>query len=379
MKILIFNFEYPPLGGGGGVATRDIAETLGQRHDVTIITTHWGNLKKYEKQGRVEVWRVPVVGRKALPTATIISLLAFAPAAWWFGEKLMRKEKFDVINAQFAVPSGIPAVLIARRHKLPLVVSLVGGDLYDPTKGLSPHRHWWLRAAVRWAAESADICTAISSDTRRRAIDTYGITKEIVVTHLGVRPQEKTRKGKSAEEKKEMIMVTIGRLIPRKGYEVLLRAMKLVAKGKLVIMGSGPMEAKIRQIIDREGLQERVELAGQVTEEKKQELLEQADIYISASEHEGFGIVYLEAMLWALPVVATDNGGQMDFLDEKGAMIVGAGDYDGLARAASKLIADGKLRRVMGEYNKNQVKNFYLEETTKRFEEVLVRAYQNKV
>jgi len=280
----------------------------------------------------------------------------------------------DVINAQFVVPSGLPAAILSRWFKVPLVVSFIGGDVYDPTKGLSPHRHWWLRWVVRWVSEQASICTAISADTRRRAIDIHGVTKEIVVTHLGIRKSDTV--GRSGIEwPRGFRLISIGRLIPRKGFEVLLRAISAMPTTGLVIICEGPSRAKLTRQVKELGVGDRVRLVGGVDDRTKTALLAEADTYVSSAEHEGFGIVFLEAMEQGLPILATDNGGQMDFLvQEENALIVATGDDDHMARAITRISTDDGLRSEMSLNNKKKVENFFIEKVTARFEEVLLRA-----
>jgi len=374
MKILIINHEYPPLGGGGGVATRDFAEELAKRHEVHVLTTHSGVLAREETVQGVHLYRVGVLGRRSASTATTVSLVSFFPVALWQGAKIIKRIGLDVINAQFVVPSGLPAAILSRWFKVPLVVSFIGGDVYDPTKGLSPHRHWWLRWVVRWVSEQASICTAISADTRRRAIDIHGVTKEIVVTHLGIRKSDTV--GRSGIEwPRGFRLISIGRLIPRKGFEVLLRAISAMPTTGLVIIGEGPSRAKLTRQVKELGVGDRVRLVGGVDDRTKTALLAEADTYVSSAEHEGFGIVFLEAMEQGLPILATDNGGQMDFLvQEENALIVATGDDDHMARAITRISTDDGLRSEMSLNNKKKVENFFIEKVTARFEEVLLRA-----
>ncbi|MBI3255371.1 MAG: glycosyltransferase family 4 protein [Candidatus Andersenbacteria bacterium] len=378
MNILIVNFEYPPLGGGGGVATKQIAQELSARHTVTVLTTGFMGLPKREMDGQVEVVRVLVLGRTGKPTATLLSMLTFVLTAFWAGLWLCREKKFTVINAQFVIPSGMPAAALSWLFTIPLVVSFIGGDIYDPSKGISPHRYPVLRLLIRWITRQATACTAISEDTRHRAQDLHGIRKEIMITHLGLEPARvspKTRPelGLGAG----ITCITVGRLIPRKAYEVLLLAWQQVKEANLLIIGDGPLKDKLQDLIVQYGLQERVKLLGFVSDEAKQQLLRVSDIYVSAAEHEGFGIVFLEAMDAGLPIVAANEGGHTDFLFEgKQALLVGVNDADALAAAVNRLAANEGLRRSMAAICRETVTHFYLRETTKRFETVLVWAAQ---
>ncbi len=377
MNILIVNFEYPPLGGGGGVATKDIAETLSERHDVHVITTAPQDGVKEEKQGGVHLHRVSVLGRKKTQTASLLSLVTFVFPAFVRGFFLCKKEKFDVINAQFVIPSGIPASLLSFLFGIPFVLSFVGGDIYDPTKGMSPHRHWYLRLIISLVTMRASACTAISEDTKKRAQELHNVTKKIVVTHLGIQPISVESVDRASLGMVDTVLsaVTIGRLIPRKGYDALLRSWRSLSDIHLYIMGEGPLRDELQKSILEYGLQDCVHLMGYVSEEKKRQVLEQSDIYVSAAEHEGFGIVYLEAMDAGLPLVTIANGGHEDFLvDGVNALFVPAGDVSALSLSIQRLVDDEDMREAMAEKNKEDAKNFYLDRTVAQFEDVLLNA-----
>ena len=88
--------------------------------------------------------RTPVFFRKHEAVANLLSMLAFLPMGFQTGKKLFRAGQYDIINTHFALPTGPVGDALARFAKVPNVLSVQGGDLYDPSKWLSPHRHWGL-------------------------------------------------------------------------------------------------------------------------------------------------------------------------------------------------------------------------------------------
>lgn len=384
MNILFFNFEYPPLGGGGGVATAQLAEELARRHSVHVITTLYESLPKDEIVRGVHLHRVRVFGRKDLPTSSLMSLLTFAPFALLRGINVIRQYSPDIINAQFVIPSGLPAAILAWWFDIPFVVSFIGGDLYDPSKGISPHRYGVFRWLIRMISRSAEAKTAISEDTKTRAIELHGVGSDISITPIGLVPSHAAAADRSTYSipSNALLCISIGRLVARKGYEMLLSAWKDVRDAHLIIIGDGPLKEKLEYMIADMGLSNRVHLLGFVSEEQKHALLKSSDMYVSAAQHEGFGIVFLEAMDAGLPIVAANDGGQKDFLEHgKNAMLVPPYDPIKIAEAVQQLLANPSLRKQMGETNAADVQRYYIGHTSQRFERILIEtknAYEHR-
>lgn len=383
MRILIFNFEYPPLGGGGGVATAQLAHYLSRHHEVHIITSRPSRSlrsrlgENNNSPAPFKIHRVPVLFRTDIVTASLLSLLAFIPAALWRGYRLTGQYKFDVINAQFVIPSGIPAAIVSFLRSIPFVLSFIGGDVYDPSKGTSPHRFWFLRMLVRLVSRQAQICTAISADTGRRAKLLHGVKNDIIVTHLGIEPSvaPPALRQSFGLPLDAPLFVSIGRLIPRKGFLKLIHLWPQVNHANLAIVGDGPQRNELQTDIQLRQLSGRVFLLGHLSENDKLGLLQAADCYVSASLHEGFGLVFLEAMDAGLPIVAFDIGGHTDFLlPDINAILVKGGDLNQLIIALNNLAANLQLRLRLGKNNQAAVKSYYLDHTTAQFAAVLEQA-----
>ena len=127
MRILMINYEFPPLGGGGGVASYQIARALTERqHEVDVLTTRWRDLPAEETVDGLGVYRVAVPGRGDLSTASLPSMLAFLPCGVAKGFQILRKNHYDVLNTHFAIPSGPTGLVLSRLLKIPLVLTKVG-------------------------------------------------------------------------------------------------------------------------------------------------------------------------------------------------------------------------------------------------------------
>jgi len=374
MNILVVVYEYPPVGGGGGFVARGICEYLaGEGHGITVITSHFRGLEKSENVNGVEVIRVPVAMRRKLEVASLPSMLSYAPAGILRGMRILKQRRFDVIHTHFAIPSGPSGYVLSKLFHIPDVLSLHGGDVYDPSKSRSPHRTFLLFQTVRAMMNAADRLVAQSTDTRDNARRYYGIKREIDVIPLGIRPPSFVRRSRRelALEPDEFVFCTVGRLIRRKNLEeslLILAELKDLIRFRFVIIGEGPERPTLERLSRRLGIQDSVLMPGNVSDAEKFQLLSVSDCYISTALHEGFGLVFLEAMESGLPVVCYNRGGQRDFLkDGQTGFLVELGDRKTFKERLLELARDPGSRERIARANRELVKRYYIGECAGRY------------
>src|SRR5688572_9926880 len=296
-----------------------LARELARRHEVTALTSRAGDLPAEADDGGVRVVRVPVLFRRQLDTANFPSMLTYLPAAAWRSRRLGREQAFDVVNTHFVVPTGPAGQWIADRFRIPNILSVHGGDLFDPSKKMSPHRLAWLRRPIQGLLRRADEVVAQSNNTRDNVRKIYGVERDVGLIPLGIDRPPKMDRVPPAElglPADAFTIVTIGRLVARKQTTQLVAAVAEcgVPNAHLLVIGGGPDEGAVRAAAAARGIANRVHLPGRLAEREKYRALAAADLFASTSQHEGFGLVFLEAMAFGLPIVCYDHGGQTDYL-----------------------------------------------------------------
>jgi glycosyltransferase involved in cell wall biosynthesis len=361
-----------------------LARELARRHEVTVLTSGMQGLPGIATDQGVRVIRVPVFFRTQRAVANFPSMLAYLPMAMVRGMLFGRSNVFDVVNTHFAVPTGPVGQVLAAHYRVPNVLSIHGGDLYDPSKRMSPHRHAWLRHSVRRVLLAADRVVGQSQNTVSHVEAIYGVRREVDLIPLGIdRPPDiaAVPREEFGLPRDAFVLVTVGRLVARKGTVQLVKAVAAsnCASAHLLIVGDGPDAPAVRDAARELGIADRVHLLGQVAEDRKNRALATADVFASTSQHEGFGLVFLEAMAYGLPIVCYDHGGQTDFLATgKTGYVLRLNDFDAFVRAIRDMHDDVPQRLERGRHNRAAVKEFFIDRCAERYEALFRAAIEQR-
>ena len=225
---------------------------------------------------------------------------------------------FDLYHADAPLPSGFAAMMAAERYGKPFVVHGHGLDVFLDKSYAGTKNCQKIAAACSLVYQKADGVIGVS----RKVIDRIQAREDVGGrSHVVYNGVDIERFCPARKESSPVVTVTsIGNLIPIKGHDVTLQAVKqLVEKGyteiRLNIAGRGPEEARLKALSAELGLGEYVRFLGYIPYEDVAKLLQRSDIFVLPSYYEALGCVYLEAMACGIPVVGCWENGIDEVID----------------------------------------------------------------
>ena len=211
----------------------------------------------------------------------------------------------DVIYAHFSSPAGFVASRIGRKYNIPVVVEEHFSGL------MKPHLPKYRKMLMKETVENCNSFICVSSGLRKAVEELVGARHNIKVVSNMINPCFQYCPPPNGT----FTFLSIGSLIPRKGFEFLIRCFTEVFKGKnvqLKIAGSGPLKTELEALIKTFGMQNQIFLIGQLSREETLAQYKQSHCFVLASKAETFGLVYREAMAVGRPIISTRHGGFSD-------------------------------------------------------------------
>lgn len=291
-------------------------------------------------------------------------------------DAMLSRENFDIIHfhepwvpvLSRQIITRSPAINIATMHaRLPdRITSKAIADIFTPyVKAV-------LRHVAAYTAVSLPATHYIGSLTQ----------KKIMIIPNGIDISKYKNEKKTKVHKNKRILY-VGRLEKRKGARYLIDAFAVLSERRpnieLIIVGSGPEEDNLRQMVEDYEL-EGVKFLGQVDDEKKIELLNSSDVFCSPARYgESFGIVLLEAMACELPIIAGDNPGYESVLTGPGQLslvdVKSAGDF---ARRLEVFLYEEEVRNTWLNWSREYVKQFDYPLIVDSYEKLYKQLYEKR-
>jgi glycogen synthase len=344
VRILLAPSAYYPHVGGIEELTRQLALTFEARgHEAAVLTNRWPpGVPRSEVRDGIGVTRL----RFPLPAkrlTTALHFLAASPAAVGALVRLIHRWRPDVVHVIGAGPPSAYFAALHARLRPPLVFTAQGELTFDAHRVFE--RSATLLAALRRMLRQADAVTACSAFVMRDLEKLAEIRGRSYVIPNGVAPGDFANV--TPEKRWDPYVLAVGRLVPQKGFDVLLDAFatERLAGLHLVFAGDGFERASLEARAAVLGLAGRVRFLGSVDRPRISSLLRGARAFALPSRGEAFGIALLEAMAAGVPSVAAEAGGIPEIVqDGENALLFEAENPAALAEALSRVVRDDALR-----------------------------------
>lgn len=363
LRIVHFGKYYLPETGGIESVTASLARGAAHAgHRVTVVCFRRGSASDDEVIDGVRVVRAPIT-----------RLIASQPLGTRYLRLCLREARdADVIHLH--VPNMLGALCCLMVGRRPRLLVHWHSDVID--KG-------WLGQAFKPLETAllrrADCIVATSSVYAEASPTLQRFRQKVAIVPIGV-PDARTTESAGdggceipadlqAMIAGRKLVLAVGRLVPYKGFDVLVEAARnLHDDAIVVIVGDGPLRGSLQAAIDESGLSQRVCLAGRLSNATLHALFARALVYCLPSVHraEAFGVVLLEAMSYGLPIVATNiPGSGVPWVNQHGVtgLNVPVGDPNALAQACNGILdsererarlAEGARRRFLAEFTEDR-------------------------
>jgi phosphatidyl-myo-inositol dimannoside synthase len=358
MRLVLVTQDFPPARGGIQTWALEIARRLADRAEkFAVIAPAADGMTDADAALGFRVHRTGTSNTLVLASAPLLARLA-------------TREGFDhTLHAQW---STLPAARVLRRFgKLRRVAVAAHGRelLLEPWARVGTAQRGYDRVRSRELA-AADCVLAGSRYTAELARGLGAAEGRVRVTRYGTdpnrfRPLDASALRARLELGTRPVLLTIARLVPRKGIDTVLAALARVRRAApdvvYVVAGDGPDRERLLELARREGLDDAVRFVGPVSDEELPLWYSLGDVFVMPSRSEppdveGFGIVFLEAAACERPVVAARAGGVPDAVaDGVSGVLVEPGDTEALARTLAELLADPARRAELGRRGRERV------------------------
>ncbi len=363
----MLNHEFPPVGGGAAPVTSELCKHLVVRgHHVDVVTMHYGNLPYFETVNGVNIYRTPAI-RKRPNICYTHELATYVPGAFRKTMQLAKRERYDIIHCHFIIPGGPLAWLVSKLTGIPYIITTHGSDVPGFNTDRFQFQHKFTKPILRVVCKNAKVVTSPSI-----------YLKNLILKNIGEFSVEHVANGMDLEsfkldlnKPKENIILSTGRLLKRKGFHTLIRAVhNIELPFEVHIAGEGPYRAELEQMA--RDSKTKVVFHGWIEQnsEKLLSLYERAAIFVLASERENASISLLEAMAAKCVTITTNVSGCPETVGNAGFLI----DFDDSDKLRDVLVELSGHPDMIEEFAQKAYArlcaNFLWSELAKKYEQI---------
>lgn len=384
IRVLFFNYEYPPLGGGAANATRYIFEKWSDVDDLKIDLITSGIEKEYQKETlgkNITIHRLPI-GKdpSKLHYQSQKDLIVYAWKAFFLARKLTKEKSFDLSHSFFSVPCGFLSWWFWKTKRIPYIISLRGADVPGYSDRFT-FIYKLITPLIKVIWQKARFVISNSQGLKDLALQSAP-QQPIGIIYNGIDTQEFFPRENSTEATKNIIVVS--RLTQRKGIDYLIEAMsevsKAVPQSRLILAGDGNAREELEEKTRSLGLQNSIIFRGLIDHKLlAKEIYQKADIFVLPSLNEGMSNTMLEALASGLPLIATPTGGSEELIKEGvNGYIVPMKNSQILAEKIITVLQNDNLRIRLGENSRQKAESLSWEKVAESYKKLYQKISENK-
>ena len=277
----------------------------------------------------------------------VFQLPLFCICMLYLTNRIIIRYDIDIIHSHWLIPQGLVGMIARKLRNIPHVLSSHGIDaqIFSRWPVLIP--------VLKLILSGTDVLTTNSTYTKKVITKLSPVSRPVRVIPMGVLPSQQVSQKKIISD--EITILFVGRLIPWKGVDTLIKAMVHVLEkyplAIISIVGDGPERVRLKSLAQDLGISGRVQFLGRVDEFRLSELYSNASVFILPSRSyqgmvmEGLGVVLLEAMSHGVPVIGSNVGGIPDIItDGENGFIFPCEDDRLLAEKIMVLLEDSFLK-----------------------------------
>ncbi|MFH1597688.1 MAG: glycosyltransferase family 4 protein [Patescibacteria group bacterium] len=358
-KTLLITLEFAPFFGGVGRYLYNMAKHLPPQ-SIFIMTPPHADSAKFDQKQYFSTTRT-----------TLISNNPFLWPKWIFSygkvKRFVKEKKIEHLLVSHVLPIGTVAWMLKRRKGITYSVVCHGTDVLSAQSKPGKRR---LMLRIFNNAEKIITNSQYTLDLIKNLGD-YSNKLLVITPATDILERSKDNNQEEIRNKYDLhdkkILLTVGRLVARKGHDIVIKALKQAAESipdlVYLIIGKGPEEAKLKRLVGQLGLNDKVIFAGAVPDRQLPSFYQLCHLFISVGRQqdcaiEGFGIVFLEANAFCKPVIAGDSGGVKEAVVQgETGFLVDPQDQQAISKHIIQLLQNRQLAHDMGAKGKERVIN----------------------
>lgn len=378
MRILVLNYEYPPLGGGGGRFASELCRQLAQMgHSILVQTGFFPGLPRMMVRDGVSIYRSGPP-RRYLHTCDVREMGLFLVAGFFPAMRRAFAWRPHLVHAHFAVPTGVLSFLIHLFTGIPYVLSVQLGDVPGGVPGQTDHLFKWLKPCTVPIWRAAAMVTAPSDHIRDLVQESYpGVPVTVAYNAVDLEAQLAS----PLTPHHPVRIIFAGRFSPQKNLPFIMQVLGGVKDlaWQLEMLGDGPEMPLIKEQAKTAGIEGKVNFHGWVAPERVTAEMSRGDILILPSLAEGLPLVGVQALAAGLAILGSDIGGVAELVRPGvNGFLCPVHDLPGFARALRAMLTNKDLLAQMKAESRRLATIFDIKKTAVQFDNIFKAVVQRK-